>query len=921
MKKKVRIKSLPKGYHLMPDGNIMKDSDHMMADGGSVRKNLSSIPREYANLEAERGEIALTDMGTGELGMFAIGGQRHSNGGTPLNLNPGSFIYSDTRKMKIKDPEFLAKYGKTKPVTPAKLVKPYLKMNDYKQVLEDQNADDIQKRTASNMINNFKGKAGEIAFYQEAMKGFPQGIPGVAEEYAQSIMGATEMAYGGYIPKAQKGGSPRYNAFLPDAYIKHLGNFEGGLSKDPRDNAAKRGQTSDGYHTNKGVTYATYKALAKSVLGRNPSEADFKNLSRQDALKIVDHFGKKNNLDDLKDPAVASVLHSFYWGGMGAAMQNRVKKSIKDQLGVDVTFDSSGALTPESVKNLNSLNTDQSSKVFDTLIGQRKAFLRNLDDYDAYGRGWDRRLDAFDKLQNEGLLNFSQPQTSQTSQDWRTSVATQAQNNMAPPYPEWVRVNTPVDRAPRVPLTPQAAQNAIPSITPYPGGKTQPGSYTPEGISNKFNRNLPEYLKSWEGAIPGISKMNNSQAQSAIYDYLLENEPNVIKNMWGTYGLTEKGKQNKDLLSKYKDGRIDPKELTEEDLKNLKSAYTDNLFGVRQMDVPPAYTPSDAAPESTPEPSPENKAAEPAPATTASQPTTTAEPTTDQQTGSSRTPNVTQDPYTQDSPGAVPFEQDVRNYLTNLQNRNSERKRYAWADTLPFMPADPTYMDDTRTQGMLAGQARSMAETLGAFAGPQQLASRISQISGTSGEQAANIQAQLQQGNTSIANIFSERNAQLADATNRANLASMIQLYDKNVKTDESYDEAMRRYNTESANLKNALVTNAYRAKTMNKLNPMFNITPDKGRMFNTGNIEFMPGVSAATFDVNNYTSQRESADNAFNAEVQRIADSPLTDENKQAAFKALYENRAKQTYGGSSQKSQSFDPMEMYNTVMGMYK
>ena len=180
MKRKVRIKSLPQGYHMMPDGTVMKDSAHM-AEGGTVNKNLPPIPRDMANLEAEKGEVAMTDLGnTGMMGLYNIGGERHSNGGTPLNLDPGSFIYSDTRKMKIKDPEFLAKYGKTKPVTPAKLVKPFLGINDFTNTLYDQNADPIQKRTAEAMIDKYKDKAGEIPFYQEAMKGFPQGVPTVA---------------------------------------------------------------------------------------------------------------------------------------------------------------------------------------------------------------------------------------------------------------------------------------------------------------------------------------------------------------------------------------------------------------------------------------------------------------------------------------------------------------------------------------------------------------------------------------------------------------------------------------------------------------------------------------------------------------------------------------------------------------------
>ena len=577
MKKKVRIKSLPKGYHMMPDGTIMKDSDHM-AEGGSVRKNLSPVPREYANLEAERGEVALTDMGTGALGMFAIGGERHSNGGTPLNLNPGSFIYSDTKKMKIKDPSFLAKYGKTKPVTPAKLVKPYLKMNDYKQVLEDQSADDIQKRTASRMIDTYKNKAGEIAFYQESMKVFPHVVPAVAQDYAQGIMGAAEMAYGGYIPRAQEG------------------------------------------------------------------------------------------------------------------------------------------------------------------------------------------------------------------------------------------------------------------ITLYPGGKTKAGTVTPTGKQNVFDRDA-EYLYQWESTIPGVTKLSNEAAQEKIYDYMLQNEPDVIRNMWGTYGLTAKGKRDKNLLSKYKDGIIDPKNLTAEDLKTLKPAYADNYFGARQLD--PLYQ----APATPQAPKKEEPLVETTPKEVPTVPTINP-----------ADPNKT-----------YAFQQDINNEAANLMNMLSERRYLPFAPQLPFIPADPTYMDDTRAQGMLAGQARSMAESLGAFAGPQQLASRISQISGASGEQAANIQAQLQQGNTSIANIFSERNAQMADATNRANLQTNIRAYDDTVKAMDTFDEKMRAYRTKATGLRNATQSNKAKAELLNKLYPDFQINTMPGMY---GNINVNPEALAAMQDPSKIADANAAAEAARQQQI-----------------------------------------------------
>ena len=61
-----------------------------------VNSTLQPVPREEANLEAERGEVAVLPTKGGVPDTFKIGGERHSKGGTPLNLPSDSFIFSDT---------------------------------------------------------------------------------------------------------------------------------------------------------------------------------------------------------------------------------------------------------------------------------------------------------------------------------------------------------------------------------------------------------------------------------------------------------------------------------------------------------------------------------------------------------------------------------------------------------------------------------------------------------------------------------------------------------------------------------------------------------------------------------------------------------------------------------------------------------
>ena len=112
---KVKINKLPEGFALV-DGKIVKKSmyggstgqqdssyglitDNMMYDDisnipatpfGKVNTTLGPVDRSEANLEAERGETALTDMNNdGDFELYDISGKRHSEGGTPLNLPNG----------------------------------------------------------------------------------------------------------------------------------------------------------------------------------------------------------------------------------------------------------------------------------------------------------------------------------------------------------------------------------------------------------------------------------------------------------------------------------------------------------------------------------------------------------------------------------------------------------------------------------------------------------------------------------------------------------------------------------------------------------------------------------------------------------------------------------------------------------------
>ena len=165
-----------------------QDSD----ESSKVNDSIEEVPRDQANIEAEGGETALIPDNEGYTHK-KIKGNRHTEGGVPLNVPEGTFIYSDTKKMKLGGP-VLKMFGKseksTKKFTPADLAKQY-NLDKYRAILNDPKSDPIAKRTAELMLQNYDKKLAQLALVQEGKKGFPQGIPQVAQNYYNQMVEAS----------------------------------------------------------------------------------------------------------------------------------------------------------------------------------------------------------------------------------------------------------------------------------------------------------------------------------------------------------------------------------------------------------------------------------------------------------------------------------------------------------------------------------------------------------------------------------------------------------------------------------------------------------------------------------------------------------------------------------------------------------
>ncbi len=210
--KKVKIKTMPKtgtqkDYSLVHNTAVPASSNNTKE---SVRNTMTATNNGDENIEVENGETVIGDLNyDGLLELMSFQGKTHAEGGIPVNVPDGSFIYSNTPKMRIKDEDILKIFGmgkKKKGYTPAEISKQY-QINDHIDTLKNEEADDISKKTAHQMLKNNTEKLAMLAIVQEGMKGFENGIPSFAENVMAGLQqgeGQPQMKYGG-LPKAQSG--------------------------------------------------------------------------------------------------------------------------------------------------------------------------------------------------------------------------------------------------------------------------------------------------------------------------------------------------------------------------------------------------------------------------------------------------------------------------------------------------------------------------------------------------------------------------------------------------------------------------------------------------------------------------------------------------------------------------------------------
>lgn len=661
MLRKVKIKAVPKartGYQVQ--GSLANDvpawggadyNAYIGMPNAKVNKTLTAVPREAANLEAEGGETVVGNIdGSMMPSFYTIEGPRHSNGGVPLNLPDDSFIFSDTKSMKITDPALLKMFNlaqKKGGYTPAEMSKKF-DINNYRKILQDPNTDKIARKTAEMMIKNYTMKLGALALAQESKKGFPQGVPLIAQPYMEA----------------------------------------NGIKEED------------------------------IMPTRIPEEAELQ--------------------------------------ASGMPMQ---EQSMEME-------------APETMPN------GEPIAVAPPMEGTEEMPAIPMGNY------------------GMSVGNF---------------------------YPEYAYGGN-------LPAYAKAGE-----ITPYEKAKTQKGNVTPTGRQNKFSerkQKLDEYLGQWEPVIPGISKMTEGQAQKAIYEWSLKNNPDAIKNMWTTYGLTAKGMKSPALKKLSKDGQFtedmlkDPKVL-----EQLQEAYVDNLFGVRQLDpVKPPTTPPETPPVTPPTTSKKKKCECTDPETGEK---TTFEISNDEECICEDTEIVTQQDDIVAPPRREPqwWLQDTINTMGAFGNVADLKKQMPWEARADLEEPRGVFYSPERELTAQNEQANIIMQGLGQFAGPQAASARASSVQGQAAKQAADTLSRYNNMNVGLANQLEQQQVGIRNQERLMNQQMATRVYDKNTIAQQQFDNSKRQAMADLRTAYNTALTNRAKTDALNQLYPNYQVDPSSGGM------------------------------------------------------------------------------------------
>ena len=174
---------------------------------------------------------------------------------------------------------------------------------------------------------------------------------------------------------------PDYRKFAP-----FILKWEGGEANDPNDR---------GGHTNMGITRATFNALSKKVLGKEPTTTNFLHLTKNEAILFIRYFWMKATWNNqIHSQAVAEAITSWYWGSGGYGIKEW-QRMLRDYFSkTDINVD--GVVGRQTVEYTNSIpEKDLLEQAIKCREQTYKKLVQNDPSQSKFIKGWLNRLNDF----------------------------------------------------------------------------------------------------------------------------------------------------------------------------------------------------------------------------------------------------------------------------------------------------------------------------------------------------------------------------------------------------------------------------------------------------------------------------------------------------------------------------------------------
>lgn len=946
MLKKIKIKKLPQartGYQVR--GALVND---VPAFGGAdynayigkprleASKYITAVPREEANLEAEGGETVYGDInGDGMPEHKTIKGPRHSQGGVPLKLPDDTFIFSDTKSMKVKEPQFLAMFGKVNgSYTPAQLAKQY-DIEKYRKILEDPNSDVLSRKTAELMLRNYTLKLGALALAQESKKGFPQGIPAVARPYMDA-MGIKEEDV---LPDqqisdtvkqldAQQTNNQRSAATMAspteeqdemygdEAEEAQMINSDRPIAQPEPEVDEAAGMTPEETQMQYGgwlpeeiavftgsVPYAEYGMS----MGANPN--NYEGRTRRIPPSSPMFYGNGRYLPKAQDGVIVDTTGMSAEQRERALYDARTKKEnagkkiteVKDGKKYEVTYSRTIGEDVEGIDMKYFGNTPQSvaaaaqfkiltksledPEIMQKLCDETQAALKDPRSYKGksgvQGRTWEQRGLA--------MPNCDQVKA-QFLQHQKRNLAFQGNQIDPKLFTDTGQGLASLDEiVSRGAIDPKTGKK-ITTREEAEAART----YLAQTYGGANARDVSINQVSAKIGIPLEASTNERALQQATfhgYAHMVDNmstyDPEFQYKARNFVGDIQRGVNDESSMQglfNTKGVQISP---IDDFTAPTKSVYGNTTAGHLAAAGLDKYDVKEIV-EKQPDPKDENASGKPCPCKKAD----------GTQIDTGRNPNTGEcNPCEEQIPVPQPAEwwlQDTIKTTGAFGDLMGIKKQMPWAPRVDLETPRPTFLDPTRELAANAEQANIQTQGLGQFAGPQAMSARASSVQGTAAKNAADILSKYNNANVNVANQFEMQSTNIRNQEQMANQGATQRLYDQNTIANQQFDNAKLAMRNNLRNQYVNAMTNRSKTDALNQLYPQYAVSPGTGGFmhFTQGrNMTGQSSGSAKTYDqwLKYYKDQGMDNTDAINAAKGAVNSQTTVDSDRSGILQAHY--------------------------------